>query len=205
MLPVLWSFRRCPYAIRARLALNYAGIAVEHREIVLRAKPVEFLATNPQGTVPVLMTRDHVFVHSRDIMDWALNQNDPDNWREVPAPVMGLIAETEGPFKQNLDTYKYASRHPERDPLAARDAAGAHIQNLDAQLAQSGRWLTGQPSLADFAILPFVRQFAHVDQAWFYAQPWTGVIDWLDRFKASQRFAHVMQKHPLWQPETATV
>lgn len=203
MLPVLWSFRRCPYAIRARLALDYAGVTVEHREIVLRDKPAAFLEANPEGTVPVLVLPGRTLIHSRDIMDWALLQNDPEDWQRVDDKAMQLLLDTEGTFKQNLDAYKYASRHPETDALVARAAAAAHIQELDKRLRISGGWLTGQPSLADFAILPFVRQFAHVDREWFYAQPWDAAIDWLDRFKSSDRFARVMKKFPLWQPAAA--
>lgn len=198
MLPVLWSFRRCPYAIRARLALDCAGIIVEHREILLRAKPAAFLADNPHGTVPVLVLSDQILIHSRDIMLWSLGQNDPHGWLDMPDDCSEMIDAVEGPFKNHLDRYKYASRNPTIDPEAERAAAATYIRDLDTQLNESG-WLATRETMADNAILPFVRQFAHVDQAWFYDGPWPAVIDWLDRFKSSDRFARVMAKHPLWQ------
>lgn len=198
MLPVLWSFRRCPYAIRARVALDCAGIVVEHREIVLRDKPDAFLTANPEGTVPVLVTDQRILIHSRDIMVWALEQNDPCAWLDMPESALDVIDMIEGPFKGHLDRYKYAARNPGADPEIERDSAAAMLLTLEPQLASTG-WIAERETMADYAILPFVRQFAHVDQRWFYDAPWPALIDWLDRFKSSERFARVMQKHPLWQ------
>lgn len=199
MTPILWSFRRCPYAIRARLALDVAGISVEHREIVLRAKPDAFLNDNPAGTVPVLVHPDHTLIHSRDIMIWALNQHDPEAWLDMPTSGYDLIDTIEGPFKFHLDRYKYASRHSDSDPLVERDTASQIVFDIEDMLPDQG-WLFGTPTLADYAILPFIRQFAHTDVTWFNAQPWPRVQHWLQSFKESERFARVMTKHPLWQP-----
>jgi glutathione S-transferase len=217
--PILYSFRRCPYAIRARLALHSAQIAVELREVSLRNKPAELLALSPQGTVPVLQLPDaRVLEHSLDIMQWALSQNDPEQWLHSAAPDRdaALIANNDGLFKQALDLYKYASRHPERDATVSRDAAVVHgvlpleqalhmAQALRTGQAPSGHdalhpvWLGGQhPCLADAALFPFVRQFAAVDPAWFKAQPWPQTLRWLHQWEASTAFQAVMLKQSVW-------
>jgi len=204
-LPVLYSFRRCPYAIRARLALQSSGIAVALREIVLRDKPRAFLNASPSATVPTLVEPDKgVIDESLDIMVWALNHHDPERWL-VPetAPheaAIGLIASNDGAFKHHLDRYKYHVRHADCDPHVEREAAGAFLHDLETRLAGSS-WLFGtRPGLADMAILPFVRQFANVDRGWFDAQDWPGLRRWLERFESSGRFAAIMGKYPAWSP-----
>ena len=121
MTPVLYSFRRCPYAVRARMALHYAGCQVDIHEVSLKAKPLEMLERSPKGTVPVLILEDRVLEQSLDIMHWALAQNDPDDWLLAQAPagqrqIADLIEENDQVFKLNLDRYKYAVRHPEHHP-----------------------------------------------------------------------------------------
>ncbi len=203
--PVLWSFRRCPYAMRARLALCASGQQVELREILLRDKPQAFLAASPSATVPCLETGDEVIDESLDIMRWALAQNDPQGWLDMPEESGALIRLCDGPFKTALDRYKYATRFPDHDPIAERAQASAFIQDLEARLtgfeALFGRTIT----LADMAILPFVRQFAHVDPAWFQSQPWPNVISWLEGFKASELFGKVMHKFPVWNMQADPV
>lgn len=194
--PVLWSFRRCPYAIRARLAVRCSGVQVELREIVLRDKPPEFLAASPSATVPCLVTPAGVIDESLDIMRWALGQNDPENWLNMPPEGFDWITRCDGPFKHALDRVKYASRYPEDDPEQHLIAARAFFDDLESRL---DAWIFARPTLADMAILPFVRQFAHIDKAWFDAQPWPRVQDWLARFMASDAFAAVMPKFPRWQ------
>ncbi|SLN28197.1 glutaredoxin 2 [Pseudoruegeria aquimaris] len=197
--PILYSFRRCPYAMRARLALQSAQIQVELREIVLREKAPELLETSPKGTVPVLVTEDAVIEESLDIMLWALHRNDPEGWLYREQEALALISLIEGPFKQALDRYKYASRIPGADPEAERRKAALFLQELDEKLAAS-RWLLAErPTLADMATLTFVRQFAMVDRPWFDAQPWPHLQAWLDTFLASERFAAIMGKYPKWQ------
>lgn len=210
-LPVLYSFRRCPYAMRARLALAVSGLPCELREITLRQKPPQMLAASPKGTVPVLVLPGGAVIdESLAIMQWALQQHDPEGWlRGDPAGPLALIAHNDGPFKHHLDRYKYPNRYPLEsgdDPTAFahthRTAGALWLGSLEDRL-QSGlqtHWLFGpQCSLADMALLPFVRQFAHTDATWFAAQPWPAVVDWLAQFEASALFAQVMQKHPLWQ------
>lgn len=196
-LPVLYSFRRCPYAIRARLALWQAGVAVCVHEVALRHKPAELLRLSPKGTVPVLHLADgSVLDQSLDIMRWALNQHDPEGWLSA-APLddmLALIAHNDGPFKQLLDRYKYADRHPEQPAHAWRDQAVAtHLANLEACLQRHPCLLGDRTSLADMALLPFVRQFAQVDRTWFDTiAPLPLLRAWLQRGLDLPLFATVM-------------
>lgn len=198
MTPILYSFRRCPYAMRARLALHAAGQSVTLREVVLRDKPSAFLAASSSGTVPCLVTGEVVIDESLDIMLWALARHDPERWLDMPESGRDWIARADGPFKTALDRTKYAVRYPDSDPMEARAAAARFLTDLDRQL---GDWIFDRPSLADFAILPFVRQFASVDQDWFAAQPWPRLHLWLARFLASDRFAATMAKYSPWSPD----
>lgn len=209
-LPVLYSFRRCPYAMRARLALSVSGQAHELREVVLRNKPADLLAASPKGTVPVLMLPGgEVLDESLDIMRWALARHDPAQWLAPPGAssdeMAALIAANDGDFKRHLDRYKYPNRYADESgcdaagfALAHRTQAARWLAQLDARL--DGGWLLGtQASLADMAVLPFVRQFAHTDADWFAAQPWPRLQGWLAAFEASDLYAGVMQKHAPWQ------
>lgn len=201
--PVLYSFRRCPYAMRARLAIAASGIKCELREIVLRDKASEFLEASPKATVPVLVDDDQVIEESLDIVLWALGRNDPENWL---APEIGtleemqsLILEGDGPFKDHLDHYKYASRHADLDSDKEREAAGEFLFKLDALLSERAYLFGARISLADMTLAPFVRQFANVDREWFDAQPWPDLLRWLTDFLESKRFQSIMQKYPKWQ------
>ena len=204
--PILYSFRRCPYAIRARLAIASAGVAVTLREIVLREKPAPFLAASPSATVPCLVTVEGQSIdESYDVMRWALAQADPEALLQMPSAGDALIAETDGPFKTALDHTKYATRHPDLDAEQERAKAMRFIAKLDARIGGKD-WLFGEaPKLADFAILPFVRQFAMVDKARFDAEAGAGVRAWLDRFLISDRLAAVMAKYPQWTPDAAEI
>ncbi|MFY0612399.1 MAG: glutathione S-transferase [Hyphomicrobiaceae bacterium] len=209
-LPILYSFRRCPYAMRARLALHASGQACELREIVLRDKAPEFLAASPKGTVPVVMTPDGgVIEESLDVMLWALEQHDPEGWLSPSDgnrdAMMALIARCDTAFKPNLDAYKYASRDTPEKGLEARAAGAVFLTELDAQLSGTTYLFGERLSLADTAIFPFVRQFANVDRTWFDAQPWLNLIRWLSEWLASQRFADVMKKYAKWQAGDAPI
>ncbi len=199
MTPILYSFRRCPYAMRARLAVLAAGVDVELREVVLRAKPPSFLEASPSASVPCLVTPDGVIDESLDVMRWALAQYDPAGWLEMPGEGDQWIERCDGPFKHALDRTKYATRYPDEDPAAHRAGAEEFLADLDAQIDD---WLFGRPTLADFAILPFVRQFAFIDKARFDGQPWPRLQDWLARFLASDAFARIMPKLPAWEEGT---
>lgn len=197
--PILWSFRRCPYAIRARLAVLSAGLEVELREIKLQEKPQAFLNASASATVPNLQLGDLNLDESFDIMLWALEQSDPHGMLDMPDVGKTLIAQNDGPFKAALDHTKYAVRYPDLDPQIERKKASDFIRLLDERLAKSSFLLDVRPTLADIAIFPFVRQFAHIDRAWFDAQPWPYVIRWLDGFLQSAAFQTVMVKRPVWE------
>lgn len=196
--PVLYSFRRCPYAIRARLALAVSGVQVELREVVLRDKPKAFLDASPSATVPCLVSSQQTIDESLDIMIWALEQNDPESWLAMPALGRDWIDRSDGPFKTALDRVKYASRYPDQDPDDHRRIASDFLSDLDAQI---DGWIFGHHTLADFAILPFVRQFACIDKPWFDAQPWPLLQGWLEAFLASDRFDEIMPKFPAWHQD----
>ncbi|WP_421982249.1 glutathione S-transferase [Roseibium sp.] len=201
-LPVLYSFRRCPYAIRARLAIASSGRPVELREIVLRDKAPEFLKVSPSATVPCLKAGDEVIDESWDIMLWALEFADPDNWLQpeqgTVAEMQELVLQCDGPFKSHLDRYKYHVRYEDADREKERALAGAFLTELDERLRR-GPWLFGgSASLADYAILPFVRQFANADRVWFDAQDWRPLRSWLESFEASGTFQAVMPKWTKW-------
>ena len=201
--PILWTFRRCPYAMRARLAIASAGVAVELREILLRDKPEAFLQASPKGTVPVVVDGTTVIEESLDVMLWALRQNDPEGWLDMPGTGFDLIEDADGPFKRALDRTKYAVQYPEVDVETERAKAGAFLLKLNAQLYEKPYLFGETPRLADMAILPFVRQFAHTDLGWFTSQPWPHVTRWLEAFKASDRFQSIMTKYPQWHPGDA--
>jgi glutathione S-transferase len=207
-LPVLYSFRRCPYAMRARLALHISGIAIEHREVVLKNKPAHLLTLSPKGTVPVLWlpADTRVIEQSLDIMLWALRRHDPLGWlpgREADmADALALIAHNDGPFKQQLDRYKYPNRSGLESGMADRDLAAVWLRGLDARLAAQPFLAERCFGLADAAIAPFVRQFAHTAPGWFAAQPWAALAKWLADFEASELFAVIMHKHAPWVETT---
>ncbi|MBX7526434.1 glutathione S-transferase [Qipengyuania vesicularis] len=195
--PILYSFRRCPYAMRARMALHVSGVAHEHREVVLRDKPPQMLKVSPKGTVPVLVTDEGVLEESLDIMRWALVRNDPEGWLEREAPE--LLAANDGPFKHHLDRYKYSTRYNDVDPEEHRQAALVHLCALDDRLSASPYLCGEERGFADIAIFPFVRQFANADRDWFEAQDLPNVQRWLDGLVNSELYEGVMAKHDQWK------
>jgi len=196
--------------MRARLALLASRTRVQLREVVLRDKPAEMIAASPKATVPVLLTTDGtVLDESLDIMLWALGRNDPDGWLTPQtgdkAEMASLIARMDGPFKAHLDRYKYANRHAthkdEVQKIAheSRVAAMAELEALDERLGKH-RFLFGERlSLADAAIAPFVRQFAHTDMDWFVAQNRHHLQKWLATFLDGALFGMIMGKHDQWK------
>lgn len=199
--PLLYSFRRCPYAMRARMALGYAGVAVRVIEVSLKAKPSQMLALSPKGTVPVLSLDGLVIDESLAIMEWALAHHDPEDWRLTDNPpaqslMAQLIAENDRQFKPYLDRYKYAERYPEQPMEHYRAAGEVFLRKLDGLLAEHEYVLADHLSLADVALAPFVRQFAHVDRSWFSATPYAHLQAWLQRFLASPLFLESMTKSP---------
>ncbi|MEP3278455.1 MAG: glutathione S-transferase [Stappiaceae bacterium] len=201
--PILYSFRRCPYAIRARLALHVSELVCELREIILRNKPAHMLEISPKGTVPVLqLPEGPVLEESLDIMLWALGQNDPERWlmpeTGTPDQMHTLIDQCEFPFKNHLDHYKYANRFEGADPLEHRQKGVEFLAELDARLALSENLFGNRECLADHAIYPFVRQFANTDRQWFDAFPLPNLKAWLQGHTTSERFQAAFLKWPVW-------
>ena len=213
-LPILYSFRRCPYAIRARMALAYARISYELREVSLKSKPQEMLEISPKGTTPVMQIfkdienseRNSIILEeSLDIMNWAIQQNDPCNWQNLSdadlAIAQQLIRINDGEFKRALDRYKYPNRFPEQSQDFYRQQAEAVLQVLENQLQQNKFLIGDRQTLADMAIFPFVRQFAYVNIDWFHSSPYPYLQKWLQWHETSEIFEFVMQKFPVWTPE----
>ncbi|WP_415887994.1 glutathione S-transferase [Neptuniibacter sp. QD37_6] len=200
--PILYSFRRCPYAIRGRLAIAQSGIEVELREIVLRDKPEHMLEISPKGTVPVLLLPDGTVIdESLDIMHWALDQNDSEAWLDADSnQIDQLIKENDHNFKSWLDKYKYSDRHPEHSQSYYRNKCELWLVQLEKLLQQhGGSLLENGKSLADYALLPFIRQFAHVDLVWFNSTDYPYLQKWLEEFKESELFLRVMKKYKPWK------
>ena len=201
--PLLYSFRRCPYAMRARMGLWASGIIVELREIVLRDKPVHMLEVSPKGTVPVMILPDgRVIDESLDIMLWALGQCDPHGWLAPQTgtrdDMLSLIEELDGSFKHHLDRYKYATRFDDVDEVAHRSMAMIALASLIARLELSPNLFGDRVSLADIALFPFVRQFANTDRDWFDANAPEPLRHWLVRHENSDLFAQIFLKWPVW-------
>jgi len=208
--PVLYSFRRCPYAIRSRLAIAASGLVCELREVVLAHKPAALLLASAKGTVPVLVTGDGTVIdQSLDIMLWALQQSDPLQWLPndgaAKASSLHWISECDGPFKHQLDRYKYPHRYELPDGLAYRAQGAAYLTRLNQNITVQGYLAGPQAGLADMAIAPFIRQFAHVDPLWFGEQDWSALHGWLTAFETSALLERVMEKFPAWVPGQANV
>jgi len=256
MKPILYSFRRCPYAIRARIALLCAGVDFELREVVLKKKPASMIEYSPKGTVPVLVLHAdddgncstdesgvnvNVIAESIDIMKWALARNDPQKWlimgscedtadeasglRDDSAQNMTdmLIQENDNDFKVHLNKYKYWNHYPEHSQHHYRTLAEKFLEKLEARLGEfssvsgvpecdmadctySSRrrlqsyLITTHPTLADVAVFPLIRQFAHIEPNWFYGEaPYPKLKAWLEEFESSPLFEAVMEKHPRWK------
>ena len=199
-LPVLYSFRRCPYAMRARMALAAAGAEVMLREVLLRDKPAELLAASPKATVPVLVLSDgRVIEESLDAMQWALEYRDPLGWLDNAALESDWVSACDGDFKHWLDRYKYADRHPEHTAEDYRKNAEAFIQKLEDRLSGAD-WVVGDAASAvDVALFPFVRQFAGVEPSWWQQAPYSHVRQWLENWLNSALFSAIMAKYPRWE------
>ena len=203
MLPILYSFRRCPYAMRARLALSYAldVNALELREVILKNKPQALLDISPKATVPVLQLVDGTVIdESLDIMKWALSLNDPDDWLNTDneSEISELITQNDGEFKWALDHYKYSDRHEESEEYYR--ALGETFLNKLNERLQNNSFLIGENiSFADLAIFPFIRQFAHVDKNWFFTSEYKALINWTNYWLESDLFKNIMKKNPGWK------
>jgi glutathione S-transferase len=190
--------------MRARMALAASGQIVDLREVELRNRPDELYAASPKGTVPVLVLPDgQVVDESLEIMHWALEKSDPLAW--LPATVAmksecdALLARNDGAFKHHLDRYKYATRYEDVDEVEHREKAALILYGLEERLQQSTFLLGDDFTLADAAVVPFVRQYSLADRAYFDSQGWSALRVWLDRFTSSERFLAMMEKYPVWK------
>ena len=204
---ILYSFRRCPYAMRARLAIAVSGVQVVLREVELRDKPQALLDLSPKATVPVLVTVEKTVIdESIDIMFWALRQGDSaDNLETLNELDLNtakqMIHHNDNEFKYYLDRYKYADRYPQESQHYYRQQAEKTLLILEKKLAQNTYLLTSTLSLADLAIFPFIRQFAFVDKAWFDSSPYPHLKRWVEALISMPLFELIMTKYPKWQQD----
>lgn len=198
--PILYSFRRCPYAMRARMAIAIAEQPVRLREVVLRDKPAAMIEASPKGTVPVLVLADGTVIdESLNVMKWALAAHDPESWLDSEGDEANrLISENDGPFKHHLDRFKYATRYEGADPMEHRTAAEPFLLKLNERLAKTGQLMGEARSFVDIAIFPFARQFANAAGEYMQDPRFEALLRWLDEHVTSDLFLSVMKKYPQW-------
>ncbi len=206
-LPILYSFRRCPYAMRARLALLASSVDYEHREVALRYKPAAMLDASPKGTVPVLvLPNGQVIDQSLDIMLWALRQNDPYQWLENEEEALKMFAQCDGDFKFHLDRYKYPNRYEGVDAHDHRAQAAVFADSVNEWLqkkSQNNYVFNSSLGIYHAGYMPFLRQFANTDKNWFAQQPWPALQAALASFEVSNAFKTIMQACAPWQARAA--
>ena len=201
-LPILYSFRRCPYAMRARMAIHISDQRCELREVLLRDKPPSMLQYSAKGTVPVLILQDgKVIDESLDVIDWALNLNDPDDWQRSKdtKKTKELIKINDGEFKYHLDRYKYSKRYDNEDPEFHRKKCLKFIESINNELNNSKYIFDDNISYADIVLLPFIRQFRIADIEWFDSLPYDNLKKWLSSFLNSSLLNSIMKKYDLWK------
>jgi glutathione S-transferase len=202
--PILYSLRRCPYAMRARFGLLQAKQTVMLRDIVMKNIPPEMLAASPKGTVPVLVLDDLAVIdESINIMLWALNQSDPNNllFREQPnvlPDMLALIDRNDNEFVESLEKYKVAARYHDTTEVHYREQCELFIYHLEHCLAEHDFLLGEHPSLADYALLPFIRQFSRVDRKWYLQAPYPNIQRWLNTHYENPLYSKAMKKYPQW-------
>tara|TARA_R110000782_G_scaffold129164_1_gene220729 strand:+ start:3018 stop:3662 length:645 start_codon:yes stop_codon:yes gene_type:complete len=208
-LPILYSFRRCPYAMRARMAIHKANIKCEYREVLLKNKPASMLSLSKKGTVPVLLTpHEKIIDESLEVMSWALNQYDVDGWlNEDSSLSQKLIKLNDNEFKYYLDRYKYHVGYPEYSQEYYRDKTTDYLALLEKCLSDNQNIaLTGDHlSFSDISIFPFIRQFANVDLVWFESSPYQLLNCWYKKIERGTLFKNCMKKYQQWTPEQAPV
>ncbi|WP_434951856.1 glutathione S-transferase [Shewanella sp. HL-SH4] len=203
-LPVLYSLRNCPYAIRARLAIYASGQQVYLRDLVLSNKPAEMLAVSPKGTVPVLVTLDNAVIdESLSIMQWAFSQTDPNDYLHKSAPnalseMRVMIERFDSEFKGHLEQYRCSKRYHETSLLDDRQKCEPYLADLEKRLCQHQYLMSDKPSLADLALMPFLRQFARVERQWYLQSPYPKLRQWLNGYLQSRMFTKVMAQQPMW-------
>lgn len=203
-LPILYSLRNCPYAIRARIGIYRARQKVILRDVKLSNKPKEMISASPKGTVPILVFEQApVIEQSLEIMLWALRSSDPENLLHQEqdsalGDMLSLIDTFDNQFKSRLEQYKCAKRYHGDNVTESRAACEPYLQDLEQRLNKHQFVISEQESLADLAILPFIRQFARVERQWYLQAPYPKLRHWLNNYLQSKMFSKVMTKHPLW-------
>ncbi|WP_232775132.1 MULTISPECIES: glutathione S-transferase [unclassified Shewanella] len=203
-LPVLYSLRNCPYAMRARLAIYASGQQVQLRDLVLSNKPAEMLEVSPKGTVPVLVTSNgQVIEESLEVMLWAFEQSDPDDFldkanQNVLDEMLGIIAIFDNEFKGHLEHYRAAKRYHEPTLPEHREACESYLVQLEQRLCQQEYLMSDKPTIVDLALVPFIRQFARVERQWYLQSPYPKLRQWLNTYLQSRMFSKVMTKYPMW-------
>jgi glutathione S-transferase len=198
--PILYSYRRCPYAMRARMALRYSNIQIDIHEINLKNKPPHMLAVSAKATVPLLVLADGTVIEqSLKIMEWALAKDDSDDWQlcnqaELLTLSKALITENDTNFKQALDHYKYAVRFPEKPQEVYRNEGEMFLLKLETLLNKHRNLVRDSLSITDIAIFPFIRQFKGVDENWFLNAPYPKLKQWLNELVNTPLFIRIMQK-----------
>ena len=204
-LPILYSFRRCPYAMRARMALHYSEINCELREVSLKNKPDALINISPKATVPVMHLTDGTIIdESLDIIHYAISQNDPEGISNVSKNLQEqideLIAINDSEFASLLRKYKYFEKHPEESQESYRKKIEANFLTKYKMMLDGNKFLFGKKSIADIAILPFIRQFAFVDEEWFFNSSYKNLINWLNMALESDVFENIiLAKHNPWK------
>lgn len=197
--PILYSFRRCPYAMRARLVLLACQITCELREVILRDKPQEMIDISPKATVPVLLLpTDQIIEESQDIINWAIEQNDPNDWKNYLSDANQLIEINDHQFKVHLDKYKYSIRNPELSKEKHRENGDFFLDLLNERLKKSKFLSSDNQTVSDLAIFPFIRQFAFVDKDYFDGLPFKALQDWLEWHLNCPLFKKIMNKYDRW-------
>lgn len=202
MLPILYSFRRCPFAIRARMTLRYAAIKYELREVFLKDKPAALLGVSAKATVPTMvLPGGNVLDESIDIMRWALQRSDPDGWLpdDTDEKAKVLLVENDTVFKQHLDHYKYADRYPDHPADFYREKACQFLSRLEQRLQSTKHLSDNRITMVDLAVFPFIRQFAFVDRPWFDQAPYPALQAWLQEFLDADLFKSIMTKNSAWR------
>ena len=209
--PILYSFRRCPYAMRARLALYSSQIQCELREVHLSDKPSEMLEISEKATVPVLQLDSGLVIdESLDIMKWALSKSDPDGllteYSQFQYEVDELILLIDTKFKTHLDKYKYPNRYRGVEPVDHRTIGMEVLKGIEGYINNCSYIFGEKLSFADMAILPFVRQYRIADPEWFdNVMPLPFIKKWLEKFISNSIFDEIMIKTAVWKPSAEKV
>ncbi|QDE31289.1 glutathione S-transferase [Shewanella polaris] len=210
-LPVLYSLRNCPYAMRARLAIYASGQQVQLRDIVLSNKPPEMLSASAKGTVPVLITADGLVIdESLSIMQWAFSQTDPDDYIDKSMPnsladMLAVITIFDNEFKGHLEKYRSSKRYHEPSLIQDRQQCEHYLTDLESRLCLHQYLMSDKPSLTDLALMPYIRQFARVERQWYLQSPYPNLRQWLNRYLQSRMFSKVMSQNPMWLDSTQEV